>query len=213
MKFELSHDALAKVVYDQASTADKMRLKIANFIKGRHQHFKDNKSLLSKEDLEYIKRYLPQLDLETEVKQFIHNSQLAADRKQKLRAAIVIAVVLLLSGSSAVALWGWHEAKLTHDQLHETHDKLRQTFDELRKAQKEKLKQEGLLNMSEDEKNALLIQLQDTQDSLKEALKESNQEKNSLRTEVKEIEDQAKEWRKQLEGIRGAPINWERRKR
>lgn len=212
MKFELSHDALAKVIYDQASTADKMRLKVANFIKGRHQHFKDNRSLLSKEDLEYIKRYLPQLDLETEVKQFIHNSQLAADRKQKLRAVIVVAVVLLLSGSSAVALWGWHEAQATHDKLHRTHDKLRQTFDKLRKAQKEKLEQEGLLNMSEDEKNALLLELQRTQDSLKKALKASNQEKNELRSEVKKIEDEAKAWRKELDGLKGAPILRKRKK-
>lgn len=212
MKFELSHDALAKVVYDQASTADKMRLKVANFIKGRHQHFNEHKSLLNKEDLEYIKRYLPQLELEQEVQQFIRNSELAVNRKYKIRVGIIASTVLLLSASAAFALWGWHEAQRTHDQLHETHHRLRQTFDELRKAQKEKLEQEGLLNMSEDEKNALLLELQRTQDSLKEALKASNQEKNELRSEVKEIEDEAKAWRKELEGLKGAPILRRRKK-
>jgi len=63
VKIELSHDILAKNIFDKASAEDKTRLKILNFIKGRYADYEasKNKVLLKKGDLDYIGPYTSQL--------------------------------------------------------------------------------------------------------------------------------------------------------
>lgn len=92
MKIELSHDLLAKKIYDKASTEDKMLIKIRNFIKNRFAYFKENKVLLSREDLHYIEPYLSQLTLEQHELIFIDRSK----HKIWLQRAIIIGLVIVI---------------------------------------------------------------------------------------------------------------------
>ncbi|MFT5645465.1 MAG: hypothetical protein ACI976_000135 [Aureispira sp.] len=96
MKIELSHDLLAKKIYDKASTEDKMRMKISNFIRGRFVYFKENKVLLSKENLDYIAPYLEKLTLEPAELIFIERSKRALWLKFAVAGGIIVAIILLM---------------------------------------------------------------------------------------------------------------------
>lgn len=97
MKIELSHDLLAKKIYDKASTEDKMLIKIRNFIKDRFAYFKENNVLLSKEDLNYIEPYLKQLTLERYELIFIDRSKRAIRLRRAGVIGIAIAVIFVLA--------------------------------------------------------------------------------------------------------------------
>ncbi|WMX13713.1 MULTISPECIES: hypothetical protein [unclassified Aureispira] len=97
MKIELSHDLLAKKIYDKASTEDKMLIKIRNFIKNRFAYFKENKVLLSREDLDYISPYLKQLTLEQHELIFIDRSKQALVLQRAVIIGIAIAVVFVIT--------------------------------------------------------------------------------------------------------------------
>lgn len=75
MKLELSHDILALKIYNKASTEDKMVIKIRNFIKNRFAYFKENKVLLSKDDLDYIRPYVHKVNLDPHELIFIKRSR------------------------------------------------------------------------------------------------------------------------------------------
>jgi len=97
MKIELSHDLLAKKIYDKASTEDKMLMKVSNFIKDRFAYFKENNVLLSKEDLNYIGPYTKQLTLEQHELIFIDRSRNALRLRRAVIIGVAIAVVFVLA--------------------------------------------------------------------------------------------------------------------
>lgn len=97
MKIELSHDLLAKKIYDKASTEDKMLIKIRNFIKDRFAYFKENKVLLSREDLHYIGPYLKQLTLEQHELIFIDRSKHVIWLKRVAVGTVVVAVIFIIA--------------------------------------------------------------------------------------------------------------------
>lgn len=99
MKIELSHDLLAKKIYDKASTEDKMRMKISNFIRDRFVYFKENKVLLSKENLDYIGPYLEKLTLERAELIFIERSKRALWLKFAVVGGIVVSIILVIAYS------------------------------------------------------------------------------------------------------------------
>lgn len=97
MKIELSHDLLAKKIYDKASMEDKMLIKVRNFIKDRFAYFKENKVLLSKEDLDYISPYLKQLTLEQHERIFIDRSKNTLWLKRAAIIGVAVAVIFVLA--------------------------------------------------------------------------------------------------------------------
>jgi hypothetical protein len=96
MRIELSHDLLAKKIYDKASTQDKMLIKVRNFIKDRFAYFKENNVLLSRDDLNYIGPYLSQLTLERHELIFIDRSKQGLRLKAALIIGIIVAVILVV---------------------------------------------------------------------------------------------------------------------
>lgn len=97
MKIELSHDLLAKKIYDKASTEDKMLIKISNFIKNRFAYFKENNVLLSKDDLNYIRPYLSLITLEKHEIIFIQRSQQTISLRRALVGALAIAIIFIIA--------------------------------------------------------------------------------------------------------------------
>ena len=97
MRIELSHDLLAKKIYDKASTEDKMLIKVRNFIKDRFAYFKENSVLLSKEDLNYIGPYLKQLPLEQYEIIFIDRSKNVIRLWRAVFIGIAISVVFVVA--------------------------------------------------------------------------------------------------------------------
>lgn len=90
MKIEISHDTLAKTVYDKASTEDRMRLMVGNLFKAKYQLFKEKHVYLTSDELKSIAPFERQLDLSTEEKSFLTNSRIRAQSKFIWGAAIFI---------------------------------------------------------------------------------------------------------------------------
>lgn len=104
MKIELSHDILAKKVYEKASSEDRMRLKIEQFVHQRYAYFQQRGALLGAEDINYVQPYLSLLIISPEELAFIKKSKSATQRKFIIGAVIVgvfIVVILILWMRSA----------------------------------------------------------------------------------------------------------------
>lgn len=103
MKLELSHDTLAKAIYDKASREDKMLIKKQNFINRRYKYYTASKVLLDRKDLNRITPHLNKLNLEREVLSFVRKSQSHAKRRELATGGLVIIVsfVLLVFGIQA----------------------------------------------------------------------------------------------------------------
>lgn len=101
MRIELAHDLLAKKIHEKASQEDRKLLEIRQFIQQRFKHFDENKVLLARDDLNYIKPYLSKIPLKKYELRFIEQSQ----RRFWLYASCIVALVLFvfyIIGSSAM---------------------------------------------------------------------------------------------------------------
>jgi hypothetical protein len=97
MKIELSHDTLAKSIYDRFSGEDRMRAQIRQLLMERLVDYKDHATLLSKDDLNYMDAYLDSIELSQEVLDFIQKSRQRLDRRKRhLSIAAIVVIVLLL---------------------------------------------------------------------------------------------------------------------
>lgn len=63
MKIEISHDLLAKAIYDKVDSENKDLIKVSKFIKTKLSFSKKSGSFLSKHDLDYIDPYLSKIEL------------------------------------------------------------------------------------------------------------------------------------------------------
>ncbi|MGB0983215.1 MAG: eIF2A-related protein [Saprospiraceae bacterium] len=112
MKYELSHDILAKKVYEKSSQEDKMLRKIETFIRERHDYFLAQGVMLVKEDLAYVSPYLKQVNISNEQRKFIAKSAKKVKRnegKQLIRTLSLVVLPVLL-GLSIWALYKTREA-------------------------------------------------------------------------------------------------------
>lgn len=96
MKIELSHDILAKKVYEEASAEDKLRLKVEHLVRERYQQYQERKVFMGKEDMEYIHAHLRILDLSEEELAFVelNEKKLQSEKNRKRRIALSIIVAL-----------------------------------------------------------------------------------------------------------------------
>lgn len=81
MKIEISHDTLAKTVYDKASAEDRMRLMVGNLFKAKYELFKEKHVYLTSDELKSIAPFEQQLDLSVAEKSFLTNSKIRAQSK------------------------------------------------------------------------------------------------------------------------------------
>jgi hypothetical protein len=98
MKIELSHDILAKRIYDKASSDDKMLLKVREFLADRLAYYEESNILLSKADLRYISPFLDELELSTEETNLIDKSDSRLKRIKGVIYLIILIVIFLLLG-------------------------------------------------------------------------------------------------------------------
>lgn len=91
LKIELSHDILARAVYDKASAEIKMQRKVRDFVKNRYAYYleqneKGLKVLLSQDDINYISPHLAYIKrggLEDTERKFIQDSKDAIRQKHE----------------------------------------------------------------------------------------------------------------------------------
>lgn len=109
MKIELSHDFIAKKIYEEASIEDKARARATKFLHERHTHYLSSKTLLlTKRDLIYIHPYINQMDLSKEELLYINRSQKTIKRG-KLMARFKDAAIVALICGIVFSSWGLWE--------------------------------------------------------------------------------------------------------
>lgn len=96
MKIEISHDTLARTVYEKASAEDRMRLRVLNLIKTKHQLFQENQTYLNGDELKSIAQFEQQLDLTTDERSFLNRSKLLAQKQMFFIGAIVLVIIAIL---------------------------------------------------------------------------------------------------------------------
>lgn len=166
MKLEISHDALARTIYEKASAEDRTRLKIKTFIITRYEHYKENRSLLKKEDINYISPYLGQIDLNKDQKKFIRKSY----NSYKIRIAMLVISTLVIIASLVYIL------KVTNDI--KEHKVLMLTLTEERRDELERMQQAAdSLSQSLTERDSIIY---DSKEALKIAILQLHQRNDTL---------------------------------
>lgn len=163
MKIELSHDLLAKKIFDKASTEDKMLIKISNFIKNRFAYFKENNVLLSKDDLDYIRPYLSRISLEKHELIFIQRSRHTLLLKRVILGIIIIGIIFVI----AYFMNKTEKTKLDHqERLAEENKKYRAIAKEAKELSQALVKSREGLDATKEELRLALLQLQQKNDTL-----------------------------------------------
>src|SRR5215204_4629374 len=102
-RFELSHDAIARLVFDQASAEAQTRRKIEKYIRDRLAMHRERGPLLTRDDLDYIHPHLGAIRADDEELAFIRESERTVQRTRNRRRLIVAGVMAVLAVSSGVS--------------------------------------------------------------------------------------------------------------
>jgi hypothetical protein len=204
MKIEIAHDALAKRVFEKASSEDKMRLKAKGFIEERYNDFINPKRrvLLRVSDLNYIEPYLKSLaqDLTPEVADFIKRSQ---NRRFWVRVSAVFLILaafgVLFGTLIKVNSTKEHFATLSYS-LQKTKDSLNIKNDNLRRLVDSNDSLFRTLNINKDslrkieaQRNQLVLDLKKANDDLSQALENLEQANKNLAAKNKELDAKNKD--------------------
>jgi WD40 repeat protein len=102
-RFELSHDAIARLVFDQASAEAQTRRKIEKYVRDRFAMYRERGALLTRDDLDYIHPHLGAIHADDEERAFIGQSERAVRRTRHRRRLVVAGVMAVLAVSSGVS--------------------------------------------------------------------------------------------------------------
>lgn len=204
MKIEISHDTLAKTVYDKASAEDRMRLMVLNLIQTKHRFFNEEHAYLTSDELKIVAQFEQQLDLSADEEGFLGRSKRRAQWK-------VMSVVLTFVAVVAVLIWSVMYYKNTNDRLERVHRKLMVTKDSVNtvnnslgiKFEELRLKdsiQESLterigndqeiIKMTNEELQKALTKLNVLNEKLAESKRRVEQERDGLKTEKRTLTEQ-----------------------
>ena len=197
MKIEISHDLLARKIYERASTEDKMRLKISTFVRARYNDYLERKQLLITSDLNYIEPY--ETDLE---KIFAHENieildfiNLSKRRKKLWRIASIIALTLFILTGFVVTgtiFKYWRSAEDGWQTTLVLNVKLQDTIQELNSERMRRAAVLDSLGVSKGQLTAREEALLHVRDSLSKSMKSLKQAYEELDQAKKQIEEQSK---------------------
>ncbi|MDW3647583.1 MAG: SUMF1/EgtB/PvdO family nonheme iron enzyme [Bacteroidia bacterium] len=105
MRYEIIHDTLANLVFSKASLDSQARRKAERYVKDKFQLRETEGIRMSEEDLEYIKPFLKQINMEDQYVDFLDEERRNLQKISRRRRAIFFAVstlILLLAVFSIV---------------------------------------------------------------------------------------------------------------
>ncbi len=112
MRFELSHDTIARQVFDKASAEAQTRRKIEKYIRDRYLMYRERGSLLTRDDLEYIHPYLDAIQADAGERAFIAESERAFRRQRTRLRVTVAAIIAVLATSTVISVVARHTAQV-----------------------------------------------------------------------------------------------------
>lgn len=109
MRIELSHDILAKKVFQKASKEDKQILQIERLISDSYQRYISRELFMERADIEYIEPFLGKINKTEVEREFITDSKayiIEQDRKRKRRIFITNAIMFgLIAVAVGAMIW------------------------------------------------------------------------------------------------------------
>ncbi len=196
MKIEISHDLLARKVYEKASADDKMRLKVSTFIRARYAEYKERKTLLITVDLNYIEPYENDLQHafshEPDVLSFIKKSK---QRKRNWRLGIIVGLTAFIALGfvvTGVIFYYWRSAESGWQLAIINTNKLQDTVRELNVERNRRARVLDSLGMSKEQLTAREEALLHVRDSLNQSVKSLKKAYEELEEAKRRIEEQSK---------------------
>ena len=96
MKFEISHDTLAKQIFEKSSAEAKNRRKVKALVERGLERFHDRKILLTQDDLDEIKFFQTAINFSDDEESLIRKSRKAISRRKRRNFIITTGVILTL---------------------------------------------------------------------------------------------------------------------
>lgn len=193
MKIEISHDTLARKVYERASADDKMRLKVSTFLRTRYAEYLERNILLSVADLNYIEPYEKDLQTlfettEPEKWQFVQRSKQRKYIWRGIMAASVVGIVITLA-----TFWRSAETKSTmlalqRDVLENQKDSLKSLNDSLEQSRQRGAELLKSLGVKEGQLSDAMTALQHHKDSIEHVNRELKKAMRDLEEAQKELQ-------------------------
>ena len=75
MGYELSHDTIAKQIFEKASVEARTRRKVEKFIRERHQAFQERSAPMTMEDIDFVQPYLDQINISESTYQLLKEEE------------------------------------------------------------------------------------------------------------------------------------------
>lgn len=116
MRFELSHDIVARQVFEKASAEAQARRKIEKYIHDRHAMYRERGALLTQDDLDYVRPYLEAIQPDAAELAFIQASERAVRQKRNRVRLTVAGVMAILIAATVCSLIARGEARLQADR-------------------------------------------------------------------------------------------------
>lgn len=207
MKIEISHDTLAKTVYDKASAEDRMRLMVGNLLKAKYQLFNEEHVYLNSDELKSIAPFERQLDLTEDERAFLSSSRIRAQSK-----LIIGVAAFVLTGAIIMGTLFWfvmyyrnnnikiervnNALTLSQDSLKNINHSLGIKFEELRvkdsihESLTERIgNDQEIIKMTNKELQDALNELSILNKKLEASKRRVEQERDGLKTEKKTLTD------------------------
>lgn len=208
MKIELAHDSIARKVYERASATDRVRLRVLNLIRLKHQLFETEHNYLTRDEVRAIRPFESQLQLNPAERNFLIRSKIMA-RKQEigfliltLCSIIILAFFLLYYRHSSIIVAEKNlQLQEQDDQLRMQNANLIDQYEELRI--KDSI-QNTLLDRIDDGQQIIRMTNQELQEALtklrraNKALEESNEALAESKKALERERDKLKEDKRDL---------------
>lgn len=106
MKYELTHDTIARQVYQKASTEARTRRKVERYIREHYADYQDRGVQLTQDDIDYVWPYLDQVNSPEEEINFLKNGKSRLLRKRRVRQILWGTIT---AAFAVLALWAFQQ--------------------------------------------------------------------------------------------------------
>lgn len=110
MSYELSHDTIARQVYEKASTEARTRRKVERFVHERHAAYRERGADLTQDDLDYVRPYRKAINISAQEEKFLSEGQAQLDRRRFWQRVLVLSIIAILTAATIISYQQYRKA-------------------------------------------------------------------------------------------------------
>lgn len=111
MHYELTHDTIARQVFDKASTEARTRRKVERHVREQYEAYQERGARLTQDDVDYVKPYLAVINISEAETAFIAQGAQVLKRARQRRRLLIAAIIAMLMVLTAAAFWQSQKAE------------------------------------------------------------------------------------------------------